>query len=626
MRMRKVSYLLTVAIAFAVPATGLAQTASPTPSPSPAPGFSLHAQGANLFVSQGESGPGLSPPEAPAFKAGLPLSPMSPYDWFTSAAQTPGNAGELQYVLDLNDRMRAVTFDAQVLVGAYGGDLNNLMYTAEPWAGPLDPHEGHSPIDYAIDFPTSGGQGIEGGDAQAVLPYNASVSTNDGAWKLRGGYVNVAQTDLFVFDPPAVTNDDPSVGVQTAETLGPGMPNVDAWTPSPATLPLLGADLVKTQGASTVELTDALLPVLQGTQARLAMGSYVLDRGDGGRFSAQVANIATSGEPIFTTTYFGADQTLYPGSQGRLFSSLLADQVQTMAGIRGFMHPWHGDDVLVELGEGWYHDGLAALPGTQSPGTYEHYAFTRHFNAIADFGVEYYRFDPRYADVILPYGVPENIWAVAWSWPGQWLKSTYQAVNNEQIGINREGYRAHADYVRGRFEAHADTYVWRQVEPATISNTSIEGWIDGYFLPEYDADATRGFQRQAALYAAWHWTNDDIAIDGVWDRSYRPAIDPFDLVSMNYPQIIGSLQHHWKKKMVAAIGYGRYSANGMWSQTPVQGIYGVAFAGGEWDFTNGRQLLVQVRRYGLTGLPSETNGPPPTVRGTVLVVDQRIQL
>ena len=50
-------------------------------------------------------------------------------------------------------------------------------------------------------------------------------------------------------------------------------------------------------------------------------------------------------------------------------------------------------------------------------------------------------------DVILPYGVPENVWSVAWSWPGQWLKSTYQAVDNSIIGINREGYRAHADYV-----------------------------------------------------------------------------------------------------------------------------------------------------------------------------------
>jgi hypothetical protein len=599
---------------------------APTPSPSPTPGFSLHIQGANVFVSQGAGGPGLAPPEAPAFQAGLPLSPMSPYDWFSSAAETPGNAGMLQYLVDGSDRMRTVTLDAQLLVGAYGGDLNNLMYWGEPWQGPLDPHEGHSPINYAINFPQSGGSGIEGGAAQAVVPYTASLASNNGAWKISGGYINLTQTDHFVFMPPAVTNANPSIGVQTAETLGPGMPNVNAWSASPSSLPLLGADLVSTHGQSTVELTDALLPVLQGTQARLAMGSYVLDRGDYGRFSAQVENIATSGDPISTTTFFGADQTLYPGPQGRLFSSVLADQVQTIAGIRGFFHPFRGDDVLIELGEGWYHDGLAAQPGSQSPGTYEHFAFTRHFNANSDAGVEYYRFDPRYADIILPYGVPENVWSVAWSWPGQWLKSTYQAVDNSTIGINREGYRAHADYAHGRLELHADAYVWRQIEPITLSSASQEGWVDGYFLPQFDADASLGWQRQVALYAAWHWQNNDVAIDSVWDRSYRPAIDPFDLVSMNYPQVIGSLQHHWNKKMVASLGYGRYSANGSWSTTPVLGIYGVAFVGGEWDFTNGQQLLVQLRRYGLTGLPSEPGGPPPTMRGTSLVVDQRIQL
>jgi hypothetical protein len=115
-------------------------------------------------------------------------------------------------------------------------------------------------------------------------------------------------------------------------------------------------------------------------------------------------------------------------------------------------------------------------------------------------------------------------------------------------------------------------------------------------------------------------------LDSVWDRSYRPATDPVDFVSINYPQAIGTFQHHWGKKMVAAIGYGRYSANGTWSTTPVLGIYGEAFVGGEWDFTNGQQLLIQLRRYGLTGLPSEPGGPPPTMRGTSLIVDQRIQL
>lgn len=598
---------------------------SPSPSPSPTPGVSIHVSGSNVYVSQNLSGPGLNPPEGGEFAAGLPTSPMSPYDYFSSAPLTPGNGAQLQYLVDVDDRMKSVTLDATVLAGLYGGDTTTLMYWGEPWMGPLDPHEGRSPLGYRIEFPPYAGAGEQSFSGQLVPPYNASLATNDGKWKVSGGYIAPVQTDRFVFAPPAVTNDDPSIGVQTAETLGPGMPDLDSWAPSPTSLPLLGSDAYYSNGDSHAELTNALLPVLQGTQARLNMASYVLDRGDGGRYSAQVANITTSGDPIATTTYFGADQELFPGAQGRLYGSTLADQVQTIAGVRAFVHPFHNDDALVELGQAWYHSGLAAEPGTQAPGTYEHFAFTRHFNENADAGVEYYRFDPRYAPIILPYGVPENVWSIAWSWPGQWLKSTYQAVDNSIIGINREGYRAHADLTHGRLELHADAYVWRQIEPVTLSAAAQDGWVDGYFLPQKDGDATLGWQRQAGLYAAWHFPSDDLVLDSVWDRSYRPAVDPVDFVSMNEPQVVASVQHHAGKRLVASLGYGRYSANGSWSQTPVQAIYGIGFLGSQWDFGNGRQLLVQIRHYGLVGLPSIPGGPAPDLRGTTLIVDDRVQ-
>lgn len=598
---------------------------APTPSPSPTPGVSIHVAGSNVYVSQNAAGPGLTPPEAGSFEAGQPLSPMSPYDFFSSAPATPGNAAQFQYLVDFNDRMKRFTLDATVLAGVYGGDEQALAYWGEPWLGPLDPHEGRSPYGYRIEFPRYAGAGTQIAQAQLVAPYSASLAGDDGAWKLSGGYITPIQTDRFVFAPPAVTNVDPSIGVQTAETLGSGMPNLDAWTPSETALPLLGGDAYYSNGSSHIELTDALLPVLQGTQARLALGSYVLDRGDAGRYSAEVANITTSGDPIATTTYFGTDQQLFPGPQGRLYGSTLASQVQTIAGLRAFVHPHHNDDLLVELGESWYHSGLAAEPGTQAPGTYEHFAFTQHFSQSDDAGVEYYRFDPRYATIILPYGIPENVWSVAWSWPGQWLKSTYQAVDNSIVGINREGFRMHADASHGKLEVHADTSVWRQIAPITLSQAAQEGWVDGYFLPQRDSDATLGWQRQVGLYAAWHFGVDDLALDSVWDRAYRPAIDPVDVVSMNEPQIVASIQHHYRKRLLAALGYGRYSANGAWSTTPVQGIYGVGFAGAQWDFGNGRQVLVQLRRFALVGLPSIRQGPTPDLRGTTLVVDERVQ-
>lgn len=605
-------------------ATGHADEPSPTPSPSPSPGFSTSIFGSNSFVDQSASGPGITPSEAAAFQAGLPLSPMSPYDWFSSAPTIPGIAGVAQYELTATDRMRAITAQATFGFTGIAGDGTNAAYWAEPLLGNASPHWNHL-YNPGIVFPTQPGKNDFVG-AQLSVPVSASLANNDGNWQIRGGYFDLAQTNRFVFVQPGLPNALLSTGIQTAETLGPGMPSLDAWTAPPIAMQLLGGDaLVKIRSAS-IELTDALLPALSNTGVRLLNGSIVIDRGNYGRFSAQVSHIDTSGAPILTTTYFGVDQTFYPGPQGRLFTSMLADQHQTLAGVSALVHPLRGYDALFEFGRGWYNAGLVAEPGTNSPGNYGHVALTRHFNKTDDFGVEYYGFGPRYASIILPYGVPENVWSAAWAWPGNWLKSNYQSIDNSIIGINREGFRTHADMTRGRLELHADAYVWRQLEPIDNINAPQEGWADGYFLPQINGDRTLGWQRQVNLYAAWHLLRDDIAVDSVWDRSYRPTHnDPVDFVSMNYPQVVVSVQHHWNKKAVGVMGYGRYSANGMWATTPVLGIYGAAFVGGEWDFGN-QQLLVQLRRQGLTGVPSQPGGPATTMRGLTLIVDQHFTI
>ena len=355
------------------------------------------------------------------------------------------------------------------------------------------------------------------------------------------------------------------------------------------------------------------------------MASYVLDRGDYGRFSAQIANITTSGDPITTTTFFGADQTLYPGPQGRLFSSVLADQVQTLAGVRALFHPLHDNDVLIELGEGWYHDGLAPSPARNRR------ARTNTFHS------------PIISTRALMSG--SNIIASIRAMPTSSCRTVYRRTCGASRGRGRDSGSSRpikpwttrslesiAQVIaRTRIICTAGAGARRRVRLATDRADHVVERVAGrlgrrVLPPQFDSDASLGWQRQAALYAVWHWPSDDVVLDSVWDRSYRPATDPVDFVSMNYPQVIGTYQHRWKGKMVAAIGYGRYSANGYWSTTPVLGIYGEAFVGGEWDFTHGQQLLVQLRRYGLTGLPSIPGGPAPTMRGTALVVDQRIQL
>jgi hypothetical protein len=596
-----------------------------SPTPSPVPRFTLSATGSNVFVDQSTVGPGAAPPEGPGFAAGSPLSPMSPYDWFSSAPVTPGVAGILQYAVTGTYTFPGMNVSATVGLTNVTGSMTNALYWSEPLLPNLDVHAESHAIPYAIVFPTGAGQDDASVFRASLL--GMELTGKDGGWRLRGGFFDLLQSDRFVFAPPAITSVTPSLGPTTAATLGPGMASIDAWPTSPTTLPLLGVDAFVKQGSASAEFTDALMPGLAGTSVHLAMGSIVLDRGDAGRFSAQLAHVWSDGNPILTTTYFGVSPQTYQTPQGRLFTSVLANQVETIGGARAFFHPAARWDALAELGRSWYDAGLVSNPGTQHFGNYEHFALSRHLgNDLAT--IEYHRFDPTYATMILPYGVPENVWSAAWSWPGVWLKSTYQLVDNSIIGANRAGFHFRYDHSNGRLEAHADYGDWRQLVPETFANASQNGFVDGYFLLQDNLFPTYGHDRHLGLYVAWHLPQDDIVFDGLEDYLNRDA-DPghaIDTVAMRTPAFVGSVAHHVSKSFLAVGGYGRYEAIGQWATTPVGAIYGVGFAGVEFATGPKTALLVEARRYGLVGLPSAIGGLPPTLKGTLVVVDQRVAL
>lgn len=605
--------------------SGIASAPAPSPSPAATPRFELQVSGSNVFIDQATGGPGTTPPEGSEFANGSPISPMSPYDWFTSAPVTPGIAGVAQYELSGLYHAPGVDFEARLGVGGLTGSTTNALYWGEPPIPNLNVHALSRTVPYSIVFPTQAGQ-----DDASVLNASllgGSVAAADGSWKVRGGYFDLTQTDHFVFMPPPLTSVVPSLGVQTAETLGPGVPSIAAWPASPTSLPLLGVDGFLRYHSASLELTDALLPALPNTNVRLTMGSLVLDRGDFGRFSLQLAHLWTTGDPISTTTFFGANQKIYSGSLGHLFTSTLANQVQTIAGVRAFFHPVKDLDALVELGRAWYDAGLVSYPGTSHFGNYEHFSLARHFDGDV-VTLEYHRFDPTYATLILPYGIPENVWSVAWAWPGVWLKSTYQLVDNSVIGANRAGFRMKYDHAAGHVEVHASYGNWQQLVPETLSNASRVGFVDGFFLLQKDAFATLGQDRQLGLYVAWHLPRDDLAFDGIEDYLSRPAdpTQPVDTVATHAPQFVASWTHHFSDKLLAVGGYGRYAMAGTWATTPVDAIYGVGFAGVQFATGPKTALLIAGRRYALVGLPSAIGGVPPTMRGTAFILDQRIGL
>src|SRR5580698_1179594 len=602
-----------------------ASASTPSPSPAPTPRFELAVAGSNVFIDQATNGPGTTPPEGLEFSHGSPISPMSPYDWFTGAPETPGVAGIAQYELAAAYYATGVDFGANVGLGGLTGSTTNALYWGEPPIPNLNVHALARNVPYAIVFPTQAGQ-----DDASVLSASllgAWVSAPDGSWKVRGGYFNLSQTDRFVFAPPPLTSVVPSLGVQTAETLGPGMPSLSSWPSSPSSLPLLGVDGLLHVSDATLEVTDALLPALPNTGVRLTMGSLVVDRGDNGRFSLQIAHLWTTGDPIGTTTYFGVDQQLHYSAQGRLFTSTLANQEQTIAGARAFIHPIKGWDALAELGRAWYDAGLVSFPGTSHFGNFEHFSLARHFgDDLAT--LEYHRFDPTYATIIMPYGIPENVWSIAWSWPGVWLKSTYQLVDNSVTGANRAGFYFRYDHKATRFELHASYGDWRQLVPETEANASQAGFVDGFLLLQKNGYGTLGADRQIGLYLAWHLPRDDFAFDAVEDYLSRVADpgQPIDTVATHAPQIVLSWAHHFNEHFLAVGGYGRYELAGTWATTPVDAIYGVAFAGVQFATGPKTALLIEGRRYALVGLPSTPGGPPPTMRGSTVIVDQRLGL
>jgi hypothetical protein len=627
--------LLIASVAFSSPTPGASTSPSPSPSanasPSPsasptaAPGFSVHGSGTNAFIDQATGGPGQVPPEGAAFAAGNPAAPMSPYDWFSTAPETPGVAGQIQYFFDAAYRTGNFTANATFVASGTAGDVTNAIYWGEPILGPLDPHEGRSPLPYRVAFPTHAGSNDATG-VQAAL-YNVSIGSSAPGWNVTGGYVAPSGFDSFVYTPTALTSWLPSLNLQTFESVGPAIADVDGWNHAAQALPSLGVDATATFGHLGVEATDGLLPALPGSAARMSGFNAALDEGDAGRFSFDVIHVNTSGDAVSVPTLFGSDPQLHHGAQGDLATSTLGGQTQTIAGARAFFHPLDGYDLTVELARSWYDATLVARPGTSQPGNYQHFAVTRHFGSDFDAGAEYYRFDPRYSTAVLPYGIPENVWGIAWAYPGPWLKGTYQLAGNNIASTNREGFRVHADYSHGRFVARAAYYGYRQVDPSTYGNLTQTGFVEVDYLVEAPGDVTYGQTRGAVAYLAWKLPRDTFAIDFARDSQFRPynGTAIADLVDMRYEQLVLSEQHTFTSKLLGVAGYGRYSSSGTWSTTPVVGIYGLGYAGGEWAFDGNQQLLITVRRYGLTGIPSIPGGPPPTLRGTALVVDHHIR-
>jgi hypothetical protein len=416
------------------------------------------------------------------------------------------------------------------------------------------------------------------------------------------------------------------LAVLSPESLGNGPPSLDAWTASGTHYPLHGIDLFAQHGGASLELTSAALPSLPGTGAQLTMGSLVFDRGDGTRFSLQAAHVVTGGAPVATTVLFGIGG-LVPSPQGPLPSTTIGGQTQTILGARAALRFGPVVGGVLELGRSLYSAQGVAMPGSGRPGNYLH-AGLAAAGKRASLAFDWYRNDPYYATAIMPYGVPENQWSVAWAWPGQWLKSNYQLIDNTPANVDRQGYRIKAAVTGGTVEVRAQFASFGEIEPISISNALQTGFVDGFFLPQADTTATFGHQKQYGLWTVWHAPFADVVFDYTEDMMRRPAQpgQPQDNVSYDVPMFSVYASRRIGASLVA-LGFARYGMRGSFGQPYTNIDFGQRtwFVGAQLPEGGGHATLLSVRRTNFGGIPSQLGGPSPDFRAWTVLLEQRLQ-
>lgn len=609
-------------------AAPLAQTPSPQPSPTASPrvpGLQFSSTFATTFLDQNTSGPGQIGPEAPGYLNGAPLAPNTPFDTFSSAPLTPGIAGIADVLMTAIERTKTLDIGVNAALEYVGGSITNASYWGESLIPTMNPHMGSQALPYAIIFPTAPGQDDGSNFRLSIL--GGSVATADGNLTFKFGYLDLTQTDRFIFVQPLLTNVNPAIAYAPAETLSNGLPGSDDWQPFASQLPLDGADVVAKKGLASFELTTAALPSPPELSARTTIGSLVFDRGEGTRYTIQVLNATTSGASFVTSLAFGAGPRFFPSPQGLLAESKLSGQQQTIVGASASVHVmpnWSLDGTL-EIARAWYNAQNVAMPGTSQPGGYYHFGLVKTFGR-ATASVDAYRMESRYATIVLPYGVPQNQWSAAWAWPAPWLGSTYQLVDNSVLGVNRQGYRLRYFVDGGPLQVHLEFTDLRQIEPNTTLTSEQTGFAGGYFPIELPNNATLGRQKRYGFWTTWRTSFGDLTLDYIDDQFSRPWVVPSDKVSLDVPQTVLTYSRHFSPGFVWAIGTGRYAMTGTFAE-PVSFHHQLFFTGVIVKETPQASILATFRSNAFAGISSYPPMPiSPDFTGSQIIVEQRYQI
>jgi hypothetical protein len=309
--------------------------------------------------------------------------------------------------------------------------------------------------------------------------------------------------------------------------------------------------------------------------------------------------------------------------------STIGGQRQSIVGLRAAFHASHRINGVVEYGHSTYGVTGEVAPGSGKPGNYYHAGAAESVGRTT-FGADLYRNEPFYAQALLPYGVPENTWDVTWAWPGQWLKSNYQLINNFPVNINRQGFRLSYSVQGGPLEVKAVWGEFAQIDPITISNAMQTGFVEGFFLPQLDVNATLGRQQQYALWTAWHSRLGDLTFDYANDAIRRPAAlsAPQDFVNYDAPEYVAAFSRRLGAATLGSVAFGRFAMRGSYAQTVRNLDFSqrTFMAGVALQESRTAAVLLSARWTSFDGLPAAPLNPSPAWAGTLLVLEERVRL
>jgi len=605
---------------------------SPSASPTPAPKrFTIAVQGYLSAINQQFVGPGISPPEGPGFAAGSPISPGTPYDFFTNAPLTTGFGFHQGLVATPTLHLPAFDLSASIDYGSISGSGNVAEYWGEQTLPQLNIHLGQRQINVPPAFTTHNGQDpIKGG---IVGVESGVIASKDGNVILKGGWIDLNQFEKHVFSPAAMTNAPAALAVVLPEGLGDGAPTSDAFPPLSQTLPLHGEDLTVKHGLATFEATDADMPTLPGTPVRLESLSMELDHGAGLKYGAQIVHVKSGGDPVSITLLWGGiggAGFLIPSSQGNVPTSLIGGQRQTVLGASAAVPLQNNSDILARYGYSSYGADGTAFASKPMDGAYYYGKLHHAFNSF-ELSLEGMRFEPGYAPMQIPYGTLENVWSIAYSWPATWLKSFYPLADVNEFGPNRQGFRVSGNTIVDKIDIRVAYASYMMIHPYDIGNSFTPGFVEGYFLPQINGGATIGREQHSAASFAWHPKAGDVNLDLTDATLGRPPANgnPFDAVSMNYPGATLSFARQINPKLFGTVGAGRYAVDGSFANSGPKNAdlaESVIFTGLQFSKDGKSVYHLQYRLYSAHGTATIPGGPSPAFHGPQLILEQRFKV